>query len=70
MLYWMMPTGLQYVIEAEDIALDVGVRVLDAVAHTCLGGEVHYDVEVVLLEEAVDEGLVSKVTLDELIIDS
>ena len=58
-------TGFEDVVEAHDVALDVGVGVLDAVAHACLGCKVDHDVEVVLLEEAVDERLVGEVSLDE-----
>ena len=49
----MMAAGLKDVVEAYDVALDVSVGVLDAVADTRLGGEVDYDVEFVLGEEIV-----------------
>ena len=67
MLHRMMPAGLQDVVEPDHIALDVGIRVLNAIADTRLSGEVHDDVEVVFLEELVDEGLVGEVALDELV---
>ena len=62
-----MPAGLQDVVEPDHVALDVRIRVLDAIADTGLSGQVHDDVEVVFLEEAVDEGLVGEVALDELV---
>ena len=62
-----VPAGLQDVVEADHVALDIGIRVLDAVADTCLCGQVHDDVEVVFLEEAFDEGFVGEVALDELV---
>ena len=67
MLYRMMPAGLQDVVEPDHVALDIGIRVLDAIADTSLSGKVHDDVKVVILEEAVDEGLVGEVALDELV---
>ena len=63
----MMPAGLQDVVEPDHVALDIRIRVLDAVADTSLSGQVHDDVEMVFLEEAVDEGLVGEVALDELV---
>ena len=67
MLHRMMSAGLQDVVEPDHIALDIRIRVLDAIADTRLSCQVHDDVEVVFLEEAVDEGLVGEVALDELV---
>ena len=67
MLYRMMPAGLQDVVEPYHVTLDVCIRVLDTIADTSLCREVHDDIEVVLLEETVDEGLVGEVALDELV---
>ena len=66
-LHRMMPAGLQDVVEPDHIALDVGIRILDAIADTGLSGKVHDDIEVVFLEEVIDEGLVGEVALDELV---
>ena len=57
----MVATGLEHVEEADEVALEVGARVLDGVADTCLGGEVHHDVEAVLGEQALDEGGVAQI---------
>ena len=62
-----VPARLQDVVEPDHVALDVRIRVLDAVADTRLGCQVHDDIEVVFLEEAADEGLVGEVALDELV---
>ena len=62
-----VPASLQDVVEPDHVALDVRIRVLDAIADTRLSGQVHDDIEVVFLEEAVDEGLVGEVALDELV---
>ena len=60
-----MPAGFEDVVEADHIALDVGVGVLDAVAYAGLGGEVDDDVEVVLGKDFVDEGFVGEIAFDE-----
>ena len=53
-----MPTGFEDVVEAEDVALDVGIGVVDAVAHSGLGGDVDHDIELVLLEQLIDKLLI------------
>ena len=55
----------QDVVESDEVALDVGIRVRDGIADAGLGGEVHDDGEVVFLEQAVDGGLVGEVRFDE-----
>ena len=60
-----MTARLQDVVETDDVALDVDIRVLDAIAYTCLSGQVHYDIKVVLLEEAVNQFTVSNAALYE-----
>jgi len=55
----------QDVVEADEVALDIGVGVRDGITDASLGGEVHDDGKVVFLEQAVDGGLVGKVRLDE-----
>ena len=67
-LHWMMPTGFEDVVETNDVAFDIGVGVLDAVAHAGLGGEIDYNVEVILFEESIDEGFVGDGTLDEFVV--
>jgi len=62
-----VPARLQDVVEPNHVALDIRIRVLDAIADTRLSGKVHDDIEVVSLEEAVDESLVGEVALDELV---
>lgn len=57
--------GFEDIVEADEVALDVGVRVRDGIADAGLGGEVHDDGEMVLFEQAVDGGLVGEVRLDE-----
>lgn len=61
----MVAAGLEHVEEADEVALQIGARVLDGVADSRLGGEVHYDVEAVLGEQALDEGGVAQVAAHE-----
>ncbi len=49
-----VPAGLQNVVEPDHVALDIRIRVLDAITDTRLSRKVHDDVEVVFLEEAID----------------
>ena len=57
--------GLEEVVEADQVRVNVNVRVVDAVAHAGLGGEVDEDVKAVGREELVDEWLVCDVAADE-----
>ena len=68
MLNWIVTAGFQNIIEAEHIALDVSVRVSDGVTNTCLCAEIDHNIWVVLLEDAVDESLVRKVSLNECVV--
>ena len=61
----MVAAGLKDVEEADEVALEVGARVLDGVADTGLGREVHHDVETVLGEQALDEGGIAQVAAHE-----
>lgn len=61
----VVAAGLEDVVEAHEVALDVGIGVGDAVAHACLCGEVDDDAWLVLLEDAVDGLLVGDVFLEE-----
>lgn len=56
---------LKDVEEADEVALEVGARVLDGVADTGLGREVHHDIEAGLREQALDEGGIAQVAAHE-----
>lgn len=64
-LHRVVAAGLEHVEESDEVALEVGARVLDGVADARLGGEVHHDVEAVLGEQALDEGGVAQVAAHE-----
>lgn len=61
----MVAACLKDVEEADEVALEVGARVLDGVADARLGSEVHHDVEAVLSEQALYEGGVAQVAAHE-----
>ena len=65
MLHGMVAAGLQNIVKAYDVALNVSVRVLNAVSYSGLGSKIHHHIELVLLEKAVDKGFVGKVAFDE-----
>lgn len=65
MLHRVVAASLEHVEEADEVALQVGARVLDRVTHARLGGEVHHDVEAVLSEQALDEGGIAQVATHE-----
>lgn len=60
-----MPARLQDVVKADEIGLDVSIRVGDGVAHACLGGKIYDDVRPVLGEDLIDQRFVGEVAPDE-----
>lgn len=61
----VVAAGLEHVEEADEVALEVGTRILDGVADARLCGEVHHYIEAVLGEQALDEGGVAQVAAHE-----
>ena len=61
MLHAEVPAGLEDVQEADEVALQIGIRVRDAIADARLGGEVHDLIELFLGEERIDGSLVGDV---------
>ena len=64
-LDWMAAAGFEDVVEADEVALDVGVGVGDGVADAGLRGEVDDYVRLMLVEDFVDERFIREVALDE-----
>ena len=60
-----MTAGFENVVETDEVGLDIGIGVGDAVTDSCLGGKVDYNVYVVVGEDLVDEGLVGDITFNE-----
>ena len=65
MLHRVVAAGLTNVVEADHIALNVGIRVGDGIAHTCLCCQVYYYFRLVVGKNFVDECFVSQVAFDE-----
>lgn len=57
--------SLEEVVEADQVRVDIDIRVVDAVAHAGLRGEIDEDVKAVGRKELVDERLVCDVAADE-----
>ena len=49
------PRGLEQFERADDVAVEIGARVLDGIAHAGLSGEVHDDLRSMLVEQAREE---------------
>ena len=65
MPHGIVAAGLEDVEEADDVRLDVDVRVRDRIAHARLRGEVDDDVELFRFKELEHERLVRHVALEE-----
>ena len=59
-----MTAGFQNVVEANHVALNVGIRVGDGVTHTCLSTQIDHNIRMILIKNTIDECLVRKVALD------
>ena len=53
MLNFMMTASFKYVVETDEVALDICVRIGDAVTYSCLGGEVHHYGNVIFSEDFI-----------------
>ena len=65
MFYWVVTAGLEDIIEADHVRLDIGIGILNRVAYSSLCGQVYHNIELFFSEEAVDESFVGEVTLHE-----
>ena len=61
--------GFENVVESDQVAFDIDVRVIDGVADAGLRSQIHYDRRPVCREHFVDEGLVSDAASDENVLD-
>ena len=60
-----MPAGFQYVVEADEVAFDVGIGVGDAVAYAGLSSQIDYHGGFVLCEKLVHTSFVGDGLFDE-----
>lgn len=65
MLHLVVAAGLKDVVETDEVALDVGVGIGDAVAHACLGGQVDDYGYTVVREDCLHSGLIGDGGMDE-----
>ena len=65
MLDAVVPAALEHVQRADDVAVDVGVRVLERVAHARLRGEVDHALELLAREQRRHARAVGEVELHE-----
>lgn len=65
MLHFVVAARLEDVVESDEVALDIGVGVGDAVAHACLGGQVDDYGYTVVREDVLHSGLVGDGGVDE-----
>ena len=61
MLDRIVATGFQDIVETDEVALDICIRILDAVAHTCLCSKVHDHIKVIFPKQAINGGLVGNI---------
>ena len=64
MLHRMIPTGFQDVEKANQITLDIHIRIGNGVTDTCLGCQIHYHRKAMLLEQLLHQRLVGNVAFD------
>ena len=65
MFHLMVTARLENVVESDEVALDVGVGIGDAVAHACLGGEVDHYCYLVFGEDCLHGCLIGDGGVDE-----
>ena len=63
-----MPAGLQDIVKADHVALDVGIRILNGIPHAGLGGQVHHNVKLIIGKQLINQRFVGQVSLDETIL--
>ena len=65
MFHFVVAARLEDVVESDEVALDIGVGIGDAVAHACLGGEVDHYCYLVFGEDCLHGCLVGDGGVDE-----
>ena len=59
MLHLMMTASFQDIVESNQVALDISIRIRDRISHTSLGSQIHYHLWLMLLKEFIHHRLVS-----------
>lgn len=63
MVYTVVSAGFQYVIETDYVGFYINIRVCYGVSYTCLGCQVHHDIELIGIEEGINEGSICNISL-------
>lgn len=65
MFHFMVAARLEDVVESDEVTLNIGVGIGDAVAHACLGGQVDDYGYTVVREDCLQSGLIGDGGMDE-----
>ena len=65
MLHRMVPAGFQNVVESDNVAFNICVRIFNAIAHACLCRKVHHNIKTVSLKKTLNKRAVGKIPFDE-----
>ena len=69
MLHRMMAAGFQQIVEADDIAFDIDIRVIDGIPGARLGRKIYYNIKVILLKQRIYQNLIPNGTFYEYMLD-
>jgi hypothetical protein len=58
-------TGFQNVVEADNVRLDISIRIGDAAPHTGLCSKVHHNIEGMFGKQSFNQGLIGQIPLHE-----
>ena len=61
-----MTTGFQNIVETNHIRLDIGIWILNGVAHTSLSSQIHHHIELIFRKQGINSCLIGNIALDEL----
>ena len=64
----MISYSFKDIVETDDIAEDIGIRMIDRISDACLSGQIDNDVKMTVFKKFVDELLVGNIAFDEGII--
>lgn len=59
-----MAAGFQDIVETYEVALDIGIRVGDAITYTCLGCKINNDIGIVFVKDFINQCFISDISLN------
>ena len=69
MVHRIMAAGLQQIVEADDIAFDIRIRVIDGISDARLRRKIYYNIKVILMKQLIYQSLISDRTFYEHVLD-